>query len=67
VDIGGYECYYINGYWWLLYCKPLVIIDGYFINGYCIINYYWLLYVILQLLVIIVLENYCSIFYVIIS
>jgi hypothetical protein len=25
------------------------------ISGYCIINYYWLLYVILQLLVIIVL------------
>jgi hypothetical protein len=25
------------------------------INGYCIISYYWLLYVILQLLVIVVL------------
>jgi hypothetical protein len=34
--IGGYS---INGYWWLFYCKPLVVIslvviDGYFINGY---------------------------------
>ncbi len=26
--------YLINGYWWLFYCKPLVVIDGYFINGY---------------------------------
>jgi len=25
--------YYINGYWWLFHCKPLVVIDGYFING----------------------------------
>jgi len=36
----------------------LVVIDGYFIsgsNGYCIISYCWLLYVILQLLVIIVI------------
>jgi len=34
--IGGY---YIDGYWWLFHCKPLVFIllvfiDGYFINGY---------------------------------
>jgi len=55
--IGGY---YINGYWCLFYCKPLVVIllvviDGYFINGYCIISYCWLLYVILQLLMIIIL------------
>jgi hypothetical protein len=33
----------------------VVVIDGYFSNGYCIISYWWLLYVILQLLVIIVL------------
>jgi len=26
--------YYINGYWWLFHCKPLVVIDGYFINDY---------------------------------
>jgi hypothetical protein len=31
--------YFINGYYWLFYCKPLVvillvIIGGYFINGY---------------------------------
>ncbi len=31
--------YYINGYWWLFCCKPLVVIllvviDGYFINDY---------------------------------
>jgi len=34
--IGDYS---INGYWWLFRCQPLVIIllvviDGYFINGY---------------------------------
>jgi hypothetical protein len=34
--IGGY---FINGYWWLFCCKPLVfilllVIDGYFINDY---------------------------------
>ncbi len=61
-SIGGYwwllvviRGYFINGYWWLFRCRPLVVIDGYFINGYCIISYYWLLYVILQLLVIIIL------------
>jgi hypothetical protein len=61
MDIGGYQCYYIsdyyiNCYWWLFRCKPLVIIllvviDGYFINGldgYCIINYYWIFYVIIS-------------------
>jgi hypothetical protein len=53
--IGGY---FVNGYWWLFHCKPLVltllvVINGYFINGYYVINYCWLLYVILQLLVII--------------
>jgi hypothetical protein len=42
--------YYISVYWWLL-----VVIDGYFINGYCILSYYCLLYVTLQLLVIIIL------------
>ncbi len=31
--------YFINGYWWLLYCKLLmlillVVIDGYSIGGY---------------------------------
>jgi hypothetical protein len=31
--------YFINAYWWLFHCNPLVfillvIIDGYFINGY---------------------------------
>jgi hypothetical protein len=45
--IGGY---FINGYWWLFHCKPLVVIDG-----YCIISYCWLLYIILQLLIIIIL------------
>jgi hypothetical protein len=34
--IGGY---FINGYWWLFHCEPLVVIlfvgiDGYFINCY---------------------------------
>ncbi len=29
--IGGY---FINVYWWLFHCKPLVVIDGYFINDY---------------------------------
>jgi hypothetical protein len=43
VAIGGY---FITNYW--------QAIGGYFINGYCIINYSWLFYVILQLLVIIV-------------
>jgi hypothetical protein len=36
VVIGGY---FINNYWWLFRCKPLVVIllvvvDGHFINGY---------------------------------
>jgi hypothetical protein len=36
MDIGGY---YINGYWCLFHCKPLVVflfvaINGYFIGGY---------------------------------
>jgi hypothetical protein len=40
--IGGYS---INGYWWLFRYKPLgvillVVSDGYFINGYCIISYW---------------------------
>jgi hypothetical protein len=47
--------YFIGGYWWLFCYKPLVVINCYFIHGFCIINYCWLLYVILQLLVIIVL------------
>ncbi len=29
--VGGY---FINGYQWLFRCKPLVVIDGYFIDGY---------------------------------
>jgi hypothetical protein len=40
----------INGYWWLLAGILLVVI-----NGYCIISYCWLLYVILLLSVIIIL------------
>jgi len=52
MNIGGYS---INEYWCLFHCKPFVVIDGYFINGYCIISYYLLLYVILQLLIIIIL------------
>jgi hypothetical protein len=41
--------YYVNSYWWLFRCKPLVVIDGYFImviNRYCIISYfgYYMLY-----------------------
>jgi hypothetical protein len=36
VPIGAY---FINGYWWLFHCKPLVVIlllaiDGYFIGNY---------------------------------
>jgi len=45
--------YSINDYWWVL-----VAIESYFINGYRWLLYYkycWLLYVILQLLVIILL------------
>jgi hypothetical protein len=58
--IGGYSIngccgYFINVYWWLFCYRPLEVIDGYFINGYCIISCCWLLYVILQLLMIIVL------------
>ncbi len=36
VAISGYSIgdYYINGYWWLLYCKPLVIILSVGIDGY---------------------------------
>jgi len=45
--------YSIGGYWWLLIGVNLMAIGGYFINGYYIINYCWLLYYILQLLVII--------------
>jgi hypothetical protein len=41
MSIGGYS---ISGYWWLFYCKPLmvillVIIDGYSIGGYFINGY----------------------------
>jgi hypothetical protein len=42
--------YFIGGYWCLLMVILLMVI-----SGYCIISYRWLLYVILQLLVIIVL------------
>ncbi len=31
VDIGGY---FINGYWWLFCCEPLVIILLVVIDGY---------------------------------
>ncbi len=34
--IGGETIIY---YQWIFHCKPLVVIDGYFINGYCIISY----------------------------
>jgi hypothetical protein len=37
VNIGGY---FINDYWWLFRYKPVVVIDGYFSNGYCIISYW---------------------------
>jgi len=47
--IGDYS---ING---LLVVILLMAIGDYFMNGYCIISYCWLLYVILQLLVIIIL------------
>ncbi len=58
--IGDYS---ISGYWCLSVVIILMAISGYFIggyfingiNGYCIISYCWLLYVILQLLMIIVL------------
>ncbi len=42
--IGGYS---INDFWWLFRCKPLVVIDGYVINDYCIISFCWVLYVML--------------------
>jgi len=29
--IGGY---FVGGHWWLFYWRPLVVVDGYFINGY---------------------------------
>ncbi len=46
----------IGGYSIVSHCGIfLVVIDDYSINGYYIINYFLLLYVILQLLVIIVL------------
>jgi hypothetical protein len=52
--------YSIGGYWWLLMTIILMIIGEYSIGGYwwlliTIGGYCWLLYVILQLLVIIVL------------
>jgi hypothetical protein len=51
MTIGGYA---INGYWWLLMVITLVIIDGYFINGYCgyFINGYWWLSMAIILMVI---------------
>jgi len=44
--------YFINGYWWLFRCKPLlvillVVIDGYFINGYKWLLYHKLFFVII--------------------
>jgi hypothetical protein len=45
--IGGY---FIISHWWLLMAILLVPIYGYFINGFC-----WLLYFMVQLLVIILL------------
>jgi len=60
VAISGY---FIGGYWWSLIGIILVVICGYFINGYCIISYCWVLYVILQLLVIIILHTHTHILY----
>jgi hypothetical protein len=37
----------INGYCWILVIILLMVIDGYSIGGYCIINYRWLFYVVL--------------------
>jgi hypothetical protein len=60
VNIGGYfKLNYhkilmvINGYQWLFYCRPLmvillVVIDDYYISGYCIISHYWIFYIILS-------------------
>jgi hypothetical protein len=41
MDIGGY---FINGYWWLFPCKPLVVILLMAIGGYSLINHWWLFY-----------------------
>jgi hypothetical protein len=56
-SIGGYillvviDGYFINGYYWLLYYKLLSVIICYIttIGDYCIINYCWILYVIISL------------------
>jgi len=42
--------YYINGYWWLLYYKLLLVIICYImtIDVYYIINYCWIFYVIIS-------------------
>jgi hypothetical protein len=42
--------YFINGYQWLLYYKLLLVIICYIttIDDYCIINYCWILYVIIS-------------------
>jgi len=58
--IGG--CF-INGYWWLFYCKPLVVILLLAIDGYC-----WLLVVIFCYITTIggyYIISYCWLFYVI--
>ncbi len=34
--------YFISGYWWLFYCRPLVVILLVVINGYYISRYFWL-------------------------
>jgi len=36
--------YYINGYWWVFHCNPLVVILLMVIDGYFIGGYYWLFY-----------------------
>ncbi len=56
MSIGGYillmviDDYFINGYQWLLHYKLLLIIICYIttINDYCVINYFWIFYVIIS-------------------
>jgi hypothetical protein len=38
-----FDDYFINSYYWLSYCKPLVVILLVAIDGYSIGGYYWLL------------------------
>jgi hypothetical protein len=56
VDINGYSRLYYD-YWWVLYYKFSFVILCYIttIGGYYIINFCWLFYVILRLLMGIIL------------